>query len=297
MIEQRQRDRRGQPGRRREDWLVGLGDAPRVLIVEPHDDTRFLYILLFEEAGYAVSAVADGPSAINLVQQRLPDIVVMEFGRPGSRRIRNSPPVARDSAHRRHSGHCRDCVAAFRLPARARASGAVLVLAKPTSMDGLLSAVDEVMAVTPRERFMRRRLTRALMLIRTFARQCAPDANAQQSVRAFIDRLQVAILAVDEHGRYVAVSRGASMLTGYSCTELLRMSVFDTAFGANLPLAQPWQDAQAHGGSIADTAIRDASGKTVNIHTTFDLDFLEPARGRARGRLRAARASRGCRSR
>lgn len=273
MIEQRHRDRRGQPGRRRQDWLAGLGDAPRVLIVEPHDDTRFLYILLFEEAGYAVSAVADGPSAINLVQQRLTDIVVMELAVPGAdgfeilRRLRETPltadiPVIVVTA----SLH-------FDLPARARASGAVLVLAKPTSMDGLLSAVDEVMAVTPRERFMRRRLTRALMLIRTFARQCAPDANAQQSVRAFIDRLQVAILAVDEHGRYVAVSRGASMLTGYSRTELLRMSVFDTAFGTDLPLAQPWQDAQAHGASIADTAIRDASGKTVNIHTTFDLIF------------------------
>jgi PAS domain S-box-containing protein len=270
MFERRHRDRRSQAGRRQQDHLAGLGDRLRVLIIEPHDDTRFLYTVLFEEAGYAVSAVADGPTAIALVQQSLPDVVVMELVVPRAdgfeilRRLRETSLTAdipaivvTASLH-------------FDLPERAQASGAVLVLAKPTSVDALLSALDDVMAMIPRERVVRRRLTRALLMIRAFASQCAPDADAQQRIRSFIDRLQVAVLAVDEQGRYVAASRGVTTITGYSRTELLQMSVFDTALGTGLPLAEPWQQAQSDGNSIADIAIRDASGKTIHVQMTFD---------------------------
>jgi PAS domain S-box-containing protein len=240
------------------------------LLVEPHDDTRLLYALLCEEAGYAVSAVADGPEAIALAQQMPPDVVVMEMIIPRAdgfeilRRLQETPPTAdipvivvTASLH-------------FDLPARARASGAVLVLTKPTTVDALLLAIDEVTAAIPRERLLRRRLMRALSMIRTFAKQCAPDADAQQRIRSFIDRLQVAVLAIDEQGRYVAASRGATTITGYSRTELLQMSVFDTTLGRGLPLAQPWQEAQSRPESITDVVIQDASGKPINVHMTFD---------------------------
>jgi PAS domain S-box-containing protein len=240
------------------------------LIVEPHDDTRLFYNLLFEEAGYAVSEAADGPTALALVQQTLPDVVMMEMVVPridgfeilrqlrGTSLTADIPAiVVTGSLH-------------FDVPARARSSGAVLVLAKPATADALLSALGEVLSGIPRERLARRRLTRALSMIRTFARQCASDADAQERIRSFVDRLQVAVLAIDERGRYVAASRGATLLTGYSRTELLGMSVFDTSLGTGLPLVQPWQEAQSHRESMADVAIQDAGGKTVNVLMTVD---------------------------
>jgi PAS domain S-box-containing protein len=270
MGERRDRDRRSPVGRRQQDHLAGAGDRPHVLIVEPHDDTRFLYSLLFEEAGYRVSATADGPTAIAVVQQALPDVLVMELTIPGAdgfeilRQLRETPLtadtpaiVATASVH-------------FDLPARARASGAVLVLTKPMTVDALLSALDDVMAAIPREKLVRRRLTRALSMIHTFAKQCAPDAQVQQRIRSFIDRLQVAVLAIDEQGQCVAASRGATAITGYSRAQLLRMSVFDTTLGRGLPLAQPWQEAQSHRNSNAGIVIQNANGKTINVLLTFD---------------------------
>jgi len=238
------------------------------LVVEPHDDTRFLYSLLLEEAGFLVSAVADGDAAVTVAQQTLPDTVLMELIVPKAdgfeilRRLRESSytadtPVIVVTA----SLH-------FDLPARARASGATLVLAKPTTADEVLSALNEVMNAIPRERLARKRLTRALLMIRAFAKQCAPDADAQQRIRAFIDRLQVAVLAIDEQGRYVAASRGATTITGYSRSALLEMSVFDTSLGVALPLAQPWQQAESQREST--TVIRDARGRAINVHMTFE---------------------------
>jgi PAS domain S-box-containing protein len=274
MSERRFHDRRRRPSRRHQDSLAGVGDRRHVLIVEPNDDTRLLYAVLFEEAGYAVSAAADGRAAIAIVPQTLPDVIVMEMVVPGAdgfeilQRSREASlttdiPVIVVTA----SLH-------FDVPARARASGAVLVLAKPTSVDALLSAVDDVMTAVPREKLARRRLMRALLMIRTFAKRCAVDADAQQRIRSIIDRLQVAVLAIDEHGRCVAASRGATTITGYSRTQLLEKSVFDTTFGTGLPLAQPWQEAQPDRSASADVAIQNASGKSIPVHLTFDSIFV-----------------------
>ena len=82
------------------------------------------------------------------------------------------------------------------------------------------------------------------------------------------------MLALDEQGRCVAASRGATMITGYSRNQLLAMSVFDTTFGTGLPLAQPWQEAQRDRNSSADIAIQDASGKRIPVHMTFDSIYL-----------------------
>src|SRR5262245_33290566 len=270
MNERRHHDRRRRPGRRQEDRLGPVGDKPRVLIAEPHDDTRLLYSLLFEEAGYVVSAVADGPAAIASAEQTLPDVIVMEMVIPTAdgfeilRRLRATSltadiPVIVVTA----SLH-------FDLPARARASGAVDVLAKPTTADALLSALDDAMSNMPRERVLRRRLARALLTIRAFARQCPPEVEPHERLRSFIDRLQVAVLAIDDQGRYVAASRGVTSITGYSRTALLEMSVFDATLGTSLPLAQPWQEAQSQRDAVADVVIQDASGRTFTVHMSCE---------------------------
>jgi PleD family two-component response regulator len=77
---QPRRDRRRADGRRRLDKRSSV--VPRVLLVEPHDDTRALYTTLFEDAGFAVYAVSSGRAAIAIAHQRLPDVVVMEIGVP-----------------------------------------------------------------------------------------------------------------------------------------------------------------------------------------------------------------------
>ena len=90
--------------------------------------------------------------------------------------------------------------------------------------------------MTPPERSVRRQLTRTLLALRKCAAQIKPDVDVQQRVRALIDRLQVAVLVLDEHGRYIAASPAVSELTGYAQHELLAMSIFDSQFDSDFLL-------------------------------------------------------------
>ena len=76
--DRRRQDRRHGPGRRGSEGT----NRPRVLLIEPHEDTRSLYANLFEEAGYAVCSVAHGIEALSEAQYRLPDLVIMEVVLP-----------------------------------------------------------------------------------------------------------------------------------------------------------------------------------------------------------------------
>jgi two-component system cell cycle response regulator DivK len=262
--ERRQAERR-QRWRRRTD-LPGV-DRPRVLLIEPHDDTRVLYANVFEESGYAVYPMANGLEALATAQKRLPDVVVMEMAVPGAdgfmilQSLRSAPATADVPAV------VVTAMLHFDVPQRARESGATMVLCKPTSIDALLSAVDELVSATPPDRFASRRLRRSLLTLRKVGTQLHLDAAARDRVKALIDRLQIAVMAIDEHGRYVAASAGAELLTGYTRDELLTMSIFDTALGVDLPLARRWEEFVSREDTVSTGTIRDKAGRALTVHS------------------------------
>jgi two-component system, cell cycle response regulator CtrA len=268
-IERQNHERRALSERRRLDGFVPVVGTPRVLLIEPQDEIRLLYTGLLEEVGYTVYGVSEDLAAIRVAHQRLPDVVVMEMDVPGAdgfeilSRLRdhsltsNIPAIM--VASRLH----------FDAPPRARASGAVLILKGPTGPEVLLAAVDELLTATPRDRTVVRQLQRSLLTLRGLGNCFKADERAHERVRGLIDRLQVAILVLDERGRYVAVSRGATMLTGYSRAELLGMSTSDVGLAPDPPLSGPGQEFSAAQPSSAGTTIRDKSGNTVNVQTAF----------------------------
>src|SRR6266545_3371175 len=77
-VDRRERERR-RWSRRGSDAFGLSRDAPRLLVIEPHEDMRTLYRYVFEQTGYLVDAVGDGLSAIGVAQVRLPDVIVMEI--------------------------------------------------------------------------------------------------------------------------------------------------------------------------------------------------------------------------
>ena len=269
-MERRQRDRRTRWGRRRPDALAGSAEVPRLLLIEPHEDTRLLYASLFEEAGYAVYSIANGLGAVGVAQRRLPDVVIMEIAVPGADGFEILRQLQNDAGTAGIPVVVVTSMLHFDVPARARASGAVIVLAKPTEVEVLLAAVDEVIMATPQNRLVARQLRRPLRALREIVNGFTPDASAQERVRVLIDRLQVAVLALDEQGRYVAVSPGASTLIGYSRSELLTMSIFDSALGVDLPIARHWQDFLTDQPGNPETTIRDRRGNRLNIQTAFE---------------------------
>jgi PAS domain S-box-containing protein len=65
------------------------------------------------------------------------------------------------------------------------------------------------------------------------ARRLTPDEANLQVLRSLINRLAVAALVVDTHGRFVAVNDAAAALTGYTASELTRLSVWQLTPSAN----------------------------------------------------------------
>ena len=83
----------------------------------------------------------------------------------------------------------------------------------PPTSNVLVGEVDTLIAAAPRAR---RTLKRRLLDIQELARFYPPDRDGQDRLRSLIDRLQVAIFAVDAQGHCIAASEGATRLTGYS---------------------------------------------------------------------------------
>jgi PAS domain S-box-containing protein len=253
-------------GRRRSDIFANQ-DRPRILLIEPHEDTRLLYTALFEASGYAVDGAADGVTGIAYALMRLPDVVVMEMMVPHAdgfeilSRLRADPTTTSIP-----------CIVVtsylhFQMPDRARAAGAAAVLAKPVALATLVTEVDTLLVMTPRLSLIERRLRRALTLLRDIAQRLTIDHDVQQRVRTLIDGLQVAVFAVDAEGQYVAVSEGAAMLTGYGREELLRMSAVDSGLSTVLPAVGNCRELQVPP-SATTTTIRSREGKLVNLYTT-----------------------------
>jgi PAS domain S-box-containing protein len=258
-------DRRRAAGRRRVDKQSTV--VPRVLLVEPHDDTRALYTTLLEDVGCAVYGVSSGRDAIAIAHQRLPDVVVMELAVPEAdgfailHELRQEPGTADVPAL---------VVTAqvhFGIPDRARQSGATLVLSKPVMPDVLLKSVDELLTNTPPDRLVRRQLRRSLMALKKLGSRL--DDHAQERVRDLIDRLQIAVLAIDTEGRYVAASAGAQRLIGLSREELLGMSITDAALTEVLPLAAPWDAFRFQAIATSATTMRDRTGQHVPMAVSF----------------------------
>ena len=265
--ERRRRIRRRRPERRRSDDAASLVELPRVLLIDPDPNSRLLHACLLEEAGYAVYAAGRGREAVDVAQARLPDVVVLECPLPHDdgaeilRRLREHPAtctipivVMTSSFH-------------FEGPARGRASAAMSVIGKPLSPESLLAEVDELLRATPRERLVVRKLKRSLLTLRDIGTRVGPEDHGQERMRLLIDRLQVAMLALDAEGTCVAVSRGASTLTGYSRNELLGKSIFETAFAPNPSASERWRELLAQPQAAIETVMRDKNGETVTVQT------------------------------
>jgi PAS domain S-box-containing protein len=128
-----------------------------------------------------------------------------------------------------------------------------------------MAEVDQLIAATPRVRLVERQLRRTLTVLRTVAQRMRQEPSAQERVRTLIDRLQVAVLAVDDRGRYVAASRGASALTGYSQDQLVQMSAAELGLGLHGPAISESHDAEPQPPSA--TRLRRRGGDMLEVQT------------------------------
>lgn len=118
---------------------VKMAHRLRVLAVEDDRDLRHFYETLLGEAGYEVRTAADGGEALAEIEQRRPDIVLLDLMMPRmdgyrflqemrSRPEHRSTPVIVLTAALGRGQH--------------RVAGADALLHKPFDIDGLLRAVE-----------------------------------------------------------------------------------------------------------------------------------------------------------
>jgi DNA-binding response OmpR family regulator len=116
--------------------------AAHILVVDDEPNVRLVFRTALEASGYKLSTAAEGKSALDLVQQDPPDLILLDLQMPGSdgmdvlRQLReggNNVPVVIITAH----GSVPHAVQAMKL-------GAIDFLAKPISPEALRNVVNEV---------------------------------------------------------------------------------------------------------------------------------------------------------
>jgi two-component system, cell cycle response regulator DivK len=119
--------------------------AGRILIVEDFADSRDMYIEFLEAQGFEVVGAEDGLAALNAIESRRPDIVVLDIALPKLdglsvlRRLRADPRYAKLPVLTLSASLGAD------YQKMAMAAGATAALEKPCLPDELLEAVRKVL--------------------------------------------------------------------------------------------------------------------------------------------------------
>jgi PAS domain S-box-containing protein len=268
-MERRQHDRLARPGRRQSDHRLPTVGNRRVLLVGQEKVWSLLTAYAFEEVGYTVSTVDNWPQAVAVAMRLLPDVVVVQMEASDTldmlaqwSELSNTAdiPVVVLTASLRSIDAGRE-----------RAAGGVTLLAHADDVDVLVGEVDTLIAAAPRAQ---RALKRRLLDLQEIAQTCAQNADGQARLRRLIDRLQVAIFAVDDEGHCIAASQGATMLTGYSRRQLLKTSVFQSGFAGGQVSDERWRHFLANRQYTGTTQIINRAGEEVTVHAAAVAEIL-----------------------
>jgi PAS domain S-box-containing protein len=95
----------------------------------------------------------------------------------------------------------------------------------------------------------------------------APSSAVVQIVRTFLENFRAAALAADNTGRYIAANERAAALTGYSCDELLGMTVKDlTPPMRQDAVSELWPRFIQAGSQAGDYVLQRKDGTPVGVH-------------------------------
>jgi CheY-like chemotaxis protein len=107
-----------------------------VLVVEDHEDTRALYVMALEQAGFLAHGVPNVAGARELLGTLHPDVLVADFNLPDG--------TAADIKKLCDVGHPKVCILVTGLnPADVDATGFDVVLSKPIPADELVRVIRE----------------------------------------------------------------------------------------------------------------------------------------------------------
>ncbi len=264
-----------------------------VLVVDDDRDTRELYKLVFEVAGYRVAEAESCAAALESAGRLHPDVVVTDW------MLGDGDGLSLCRELRRH-GRTRliPVVAATGMTLsdevrlRARQLGCETFLTKPLDMDQLVRAATA--AIQGRQARLLR--AAAVHVRREAARACLSTAEASSTRRAAAAGLlaasrarvreSVALIIADDSGRYVAANDRAAELTGYAPGVLTTLSVGDLSADPQTSSTDTlWTEFMASGAQEGVYLVKRGDGASIplryvayaNIAPGLHLSALSPA--------------------
>lgn len=205
-----------------------------VLVVDDDRDTRDLYRLVFELAGFRVADAESCATALEQAKRLKPDVIVTDW------MLGDGDGHALCQGLRRH-GRTRliPVVAATGmtlgdpLRAAARRLGCEAFLTKPIDVDVLVRTTAD--AIQAKQARVLRAAAASVRRKAVHRRRCATENAIPRALSAAEliapartrARDSVALIIADDAGRYVAVNHRAAELTGYDPAVLTTLSVAD----------------------------------------------------------------------
>lgn len=116
-----------------------------ILLVEDHPQNSYLVAFLLENRGYEVEAVVDGAEALEAIERRAPDLILMDMQLP---RIDGYEATRRIKADERFKHIPLVAVTAHSMRGdqdRAVAAGCDMFVTKPIDGDELLALVEKLL--------------------------------------------------------------------------------------------------------------------------------------------------------
>ncbi|MEP6592552.1 MAG: response regulator [Acidobacteriota bacterium] len=264
-----------------------------VLVVDDDLDTRELYTLVFEVAGFRVAAADSVGQALDAARCLHPDVILTDW------RLGDGDGLTLCRELRRH-GPTRllPVVAAtgmtlsLEVRAQARQAGCEAFLIKPLDVEELVRTTSA--AIQVRQARMLR--AAAALVRREAARASRTTSNASASSRASASGLiaasraavrgSVALIIADDAGHYVAANERAAELTGYATSVLETMSVSDLTPDPQAAAAHDlWHQFMESGAQEGVYLVKRSDGEAVplryvafaNIAPGLHLSALSPA--------------------
>ncbi len=264
-----------------------------VLIVDDDLDTRELYKLVLEVAGFRVAEAGTRAAAIALSSRLRPDVIVTDW------MLGDGDGLALCRALRRH-GRTRliPIIAATgmmlsdELRMSARQLGCEVFLTKPINIDLLVRTIRGTIELR-----QSRVLRAAAAVVRRHAswvrRQTSEASKSQKASAATLItasrarvRQSVALIIADDAGHYLAVNEQAAELTGYDADVLTTLSVADLTPEPQAEVKDElWHQFMASGAQEGVYLVKRRDGAAVplryvafaNIAPGLHLSALSPA--------------------
>jgi PAS domain S-box-containing protein len=241
-----------------------------ILVVDDTPNNLRLLSAMLTQLGYEVRRVINGQTALKTAQAAPPDLILLDIMMPDM----NGYEVCQ---HLKACEQTRDIPVIFISAldevldkVKAFAVGGVDYITKPFSEEEVFARVENNLTI----RRLQKQLTEQNARLQQESRDRQRAESALQLSQFYLDRSRDSVFFINADARFVYVNEAACRTLGYSCEQLLTLSVHD--IDPNFPAAtwqSHWQELRQRGSFTFESTHRTKDGRDISVEIT--VNYLE----------------------